>query len=554
MSLYGTDDKAGREEQQDHWEALENRYSKFLILGDGMGGHKGGAFASKTLVRRATEYYRKYGNSQIDYPDTFFQEIVDATTRDINQFISENPSTDPHTTCVLALVQDGKLYTGHIGDSRMYLFLDEMFTRRSKDHSVVQMLVNDGEISEEEMATHPDQNKLLKSIGGHKNVKITYKVDDFPKNTKNAVLICSDGFWEQISPDVMERGLFHEATLKSVIDEMVSVARYNGGSDCDNISVVAYVQEKKMDIFSDKLLMSLFAGLLTVAIFALGYWKKDYILKFFDDNKTVVTLESNDNNVINVDINKDKTNIEPNDNSVDNIKDVEDIDQDNLDENQIGIESNDSNVDKDINIKDTSHLNQVQPITQTNQKLIKQIANYVGKNIMSDIGGGKNLNVNIKDSSYNRNNDTYTIKIGVTFDGLYLGSYYNTEGTITCKSNGDNFNYESTYENDNYKKVKRNMNALDLKDLLHNEFSNIEKKPGKLNTKIKKEFYIQAANDKDKGLENKIKKAGHRTRYYNKNLLVGPFNDTKGNKKRMKVEIEKITTKKAIIFKGDITK
>ncbi len=254
-------DIGGREEQQDSCIVLKNRFSTFLIVADGMGGHSGGALASKTLIKQAQKLYKNYSNYLIEYPKKFFQEIVDLTQQELKKAVEQDPSIDPHTTCVMVLVQEGKLHTGHIGDSRMYLFINKKFKKRSKDHSVVQMLLNEGEITEEEMATHPDQNKLLKSIGYKKDVTVTYKTDDFPKNKDNAVLVCSDGFWEQISVNEMEKELFKKP-LDKALENMVKRAKQRGGKRGDNISVAAYIQKAK----SNQNFKIVFGSLLTAII------------------------------------------------------------------------------------------------------------------------------------------------------------------------------------------------------------------------------------------------------------------------------------------------
>lgn len=231
----------GRDEQQDACKNLENKSSKFLILGDGMGGHSGGQVASETLIAEAEYAYKKYKDT-IPNPEEFFQSIIDGTISALVEYQKENPESDPHTTCVLALIQNNKLYVGHIGDSRMYLFTNKKFEKRSRDHSVVQMLFNEGEITEEEMATHPDQNKLLKSISTRKKVKVTFKEYELPAEKSNAVLICSDGFWEQVSTDEMQNQLF-KRPLEKALKTMVNEAKVRGGEEGDNISVVAYVQK-----------------------------------------------------------------------------------------------------------------------------------------------------------------------------------------------------------------------------------------------------------------------------------------------------------------------
>lgn len=244
-------DIGAREEQQDSCGIIKNKYSTFLILGDGMGGHKGGAIASQTLLREAKKAYMNE-KSSIQNVKAFFDSIIKATVSSLQHYIEEHPDTDPQTTCVLALIQNDKVYSGHIGDSRLYIIDDNSYTYRTKDHSVVQMLVGLGEISEEEMATHPDQNRLLKSLNTKKDIDVTFKEIDLPTETPNAVLICSDGFWEYVSVDDMRENIFHYP-LSEGIGKMINIAKEKGGSGGDNISVAVCLNEKKVESTAQKI-------------------------------------------------------------------------------------------------------------------------------------------------------------------------------------------------------------------------------------------------------------------------------------------------------------
>jgi serine/threonine protein phosphatase PrpC len=233
--------QGGRDEQQDACAIFKNLDSILLVLGDGMGGHSGGKVASESLISEAKYVYSKQ-KGIIKNPKKLFQEIVNGTVLALKEYRRENNNSDPHTTCVLALIQNNRVYIGHIGDSRAYLFIDKEFVVRSRDHSVVQMLLNEGEITEEEMATHPDQNRLLRSISSRKEVKITFKEYKLPLNKSNAILLCSDGLWEQISIEEMQKQLFNKP-LNSALRDMVMVAKKRGGKDGDNISVVSFVKK-----------------------------------------------------------------------------------------------------------------------------------------------------------------------------------------------------------------------------------------------------------------------------------------------------------------------
>lgn len=232
-------DIGGRDEQQDSCGVFGKIHSTFLVLGDGMGGHKGGAIASQALLDRARVAY-DIEAGHITNPQGFMQSIIDETTLALEAYRADHPDTDPQTTCVLALIQDGTLYTMHIGDSRVYILDERGYEWRTKDHSVVQMLLNLGEITEEEMGTHPDQNRLLKSLNSKKKVDGTFKTTPLPLGS-SAVLVCSDGFWEYLSVEEMREYLFG-MELDNALTKMVSLTKQRAGAGGDNISVAVAIQ------------------------------------------------------------------------------------------------------------------------------------------------------------------------------------------------------------------------------------------------------------------------------------------------------------------------
>jgi serine/threonine protein phosphatase PrpC len=291
-----------REEQQDSCTILENKHSTFLILADGMGGHDGGTIASKTLVDEASKLY-KHQNEIINNVEVFFQEIVSNTIKSLKQQLELNNKIDPHTTCIFALVQNNILYHGHIGDSRLYLFEDKEFIKRTRDHSVPQMLLNMEEITEEEMAAHPDQNKLFRSIGTKKDVKVAFGQRALKNNV--VVLICSDGFWEYISTDEMIKYLYTKP-LNKAHKIMIDLALKRGGSGGDNISVATCInnsdQKEKAIIKTMKKLL-----VFVVLIFIIGLLFYNTFLK--NDNNIIKDTNISSTNKININDKKNSVKI-----------------------------------------------------------------------------------------------------------------------------------------------------------------------------------------------------------------------------------------------------
>jgi serine/threonine protein phosphatase PrpC len=143
----------------------------------------------------------------------------------------------PRTVLVACVVQDGEASWTHVGDSRLYLIRDGRIVHRTRDHTVVQELVESGRIREEAMATHPERNRLLQCLGGYESPR-----PEAPNRERLAendiVLLCSDGFWNPLT----QRQLLHllaTRELEPAVADLVHLAEMRAGRDSDNISVVA---------------------------------------------------------------------------------------------------------------------------------------------------------------------------------------------------------------------------------------------------------------------------------------------------------------------------
>ncbi len=221
----------GRDEQQDRVCVCESGANVLLCVADGMGGHKGGAVASQILAETAQEHWDKAKHPVKD-PRAFLEGIaMDAHSR-INT-AGEEQGIEPRSTCVLLYGTESSAYWIWIGDSRLYRFRDDGLRERTKDHSVIQMLLEMGKITEDEMATHPDQNRLLQSLGGDKDPEIAY--DSVSLSENHGFVLCSDGFWETVTTDEMGEALT-STNLSGEIKSLVAKAAERGGSTGDNIA------------------------------------------------------------------------------------------------------------------------------------------------------------------------------------------------------------------------------------------------------------------------------------------------------------------------------
>lgn len=206
-----------------------------FVMCDGMGGHVGGAVASKIAVDSIMEYMnsRRFESSA----GALFNAL-DYANSQILAYVSDHPELKGMgTTACIVLIQDDKVWYAHIGDSRIYYFCStqKRLYRLTKDHSVVQNLVDEGIITEAEAEHHPNKNKILKTLG----VKSIIEPDvcNIPINPTNGdvLLLCTDGLSGLVSENLMLHTLRQGMPVEESVRLLVDLAKQAGGTD--NISV-----------------------------------------------------------------------------------------------------------------------------------------------------------------------------------------------------------------------------------------------------------------------------------------------------------------------------
>lgn len=226
----------GREEQQDRVGFFHSRDGTacLLLVADGMGGHRGGSLAAQTLLEIAETKWDSCGGAPKD-PKQFLENLCQDAHQEIN-LRGREQGLDPRSTVVALIVQESSACWVHVGDSRLYLFRGQELRVRTRDHSLVQELVEAGQIAEEDMATHPDQNKLLRSIGGEYPPETTHGSTSL--RPTDPLLLCSDGFWEQITAEEMAVALAAR-NLDESLNHLADLAVRRGGPSGDNVAVAA---------------------------------------------------------------------------------------------------------------------------------------------------------------------------------------------------------------------------------------------------------------------------------------------------------------------------
>ena len=205
-----------------------------FVVCDGMGGHVGGAKASSIAVSSIIEYLNKEKYNNI--PQALSDAIQFANMQIIG-FASANPEfKGMGTTACILLLTEKEAYIAHVGDSRIYLYLgnEKELHRVTKDHSYVQTLVDEGQISDDEAEHHPNKNRILKALGIRPEMTPTVNVVH-PKNG-DIFLICTDGLNGMICDNTIEQAMKQDTPLEARGELLINLAMqgepgYPGGQD-----------------------------------------------------------------------------------------------------------------------------------------------------------------------------------------------------------------------------------------------------------------------------------------------------------------------------------
>ncbi|MBR2448004.1 MAG: Stp1/IreP family PP2C-type Ser/Thr phosphatase [Clostridia bacterium] len=212
----------------------------FAIVCDGMGGANAGNIASEIAVKTVSEYlYNSFRDNMTlnDFERTLKNAISSANLLIFNRAVKDEALKGMGTTIVAAIVKDNDAIIAHVGDSRIYLLNDEI-KQLTKDHSIVQTLIENGEISPDDAKHHPRKNVITRALGVEAEVVADF--DELTLNTNDTLLLCTDGLTNYV-PEANIYEIFKQNDLALVSETLVAKANENGGGD--NITVVTLTAE-----------------------------------------------------------------------------------------------------------------------------------------------------------------------------------------------------------------------------------------------------------------------------------------------------------------------
>lgn len=236
-----TDIGLQRESNQDSYAAGELPGSvAWAVVCDGMGGAAGGNYASSTAVKviseRITSSYRG-GMSASSIRNMLTSAIAAANISVYDMSKSDPELTGMGTTVVVAIVVDNNVFIAHAGDSRAYILSDGSLNQLTKDHSIVQEMIDHGTLTPDEARVDPRKNIITRALGVDSELRIDFDIADIDEN--DVLILCTDGLTNFVEPqeiyELTDDGKFYEYA-----ERLVARANSNGGGDNITVVTVSY--------------------------------------------------------------------------------------------------------------------------------------------------------------------------------------------------------------------------------------------------------------------------------------------------------------------------
>ena len=238
FSIFQESVLGARRTNQDRMGYCFTRDSLLMVLADGMGGHPRGEVAAALAVQAAGAAFQHRARPLLDQPDEFLRRALLAGHRDILRYQALHGLPEsPRTTVVACIVQQGRAWWAHAGDSRCYWVRDAALRARTRDHSHVESLMAQGLLDAQAARDHAQRHVVSNCLGGPLEPRIELGESDALR-AGDTLLLCSDGVWSAM-PDETICATLSRAPVFSAVPELLRQAVSTAGAAADNATAVA---------------------------------------------------------------------------------------------------------------------------------------------------------------------------------------------------------------------------------------------------------------------------------------------------------------------------
>ncbi|MCX7165271.1 MAG: protein phosphatase 2C domain-containing protein [Rhodocyclales bacterium] len=233
----------GRQINQDRVAWLATDDAVLMVVADGMGGHLQGEVAAQIAIDTVAERFRKEANARLADPGRFLAASLHQAHETIVRYAAAcriPPHAAPRTTCIACVVQDGQAIWAHAGDSRLYLIHGHTQgparVAHTRDHSIVQRMVDEGSLSHAEAASHPLRNRVFSCLGGDEtpHIEVSRTV---PLQEGDLIALCTDGAWSPLGEKLVTD--LGRAPLDTSVPHLLDAAEHAAGPGADNLTLIA---------------------------------------------------------------------------------------------------------------------------------------------------------------------------------------------------------------------------------------------------------------------------------------------------------------------------
>ena len=227
-----------RRTNQDRVAYSYTRDALLLVLADGMGGHLYGEVAAQISVQFIAQSFQQEARPKVSDPVLFLSRVLSNAHHAILDYAFDKQLSDvPRTTIVACLVQEGVAHWAHAGDSRLYMIRKGKLAAQTRDHSRVQLMLDQGLLDAEAAAVHPGRNRIFSCLGGNHPPQIEFSRGVSLING-DVLAICSDGVWGPLTVETIV-GTLADGRVMDAVPKLMNEAEALGGAQCDNLTLIA---------------------------------------------------------------------------------------------------------------------------------------------------------------------------------------------------------------------------------------------------------------------------------------------------------------------------
>jgi len=267
-----------REQNEDYMAHFVTPVGYCIIVCDGMGGHAAGQVASQNSIVSIQRFLCDSAHDNSSIP-IILKNAIEFANYQLREMVGKNPELKGMgTTCVLALIKNGQLYTAHAGDSRIYLIRGKSIKQITKDHSSVQKLIDLGVLTEQEAELSDKKNEIVKAIGIFEKAEPTITQSPLALHKNDKLLLCSDGLTGHVTKEKINAAVQSNNDIQNAAIKLIALANDDGGTDNITVQLVHYTGKSaggtKKSVFKKIVVLFILLG----AVGYLSFWlyKKYY--------------------------------------------------------------------------------------------------------------------------------------------------------------------------------------------------------------------------------------------------------------------------------------